>query len=52
MFWKDSISCYDLSMGIFDSFKKDRKQNSAANLNEKIELATSNINKVYKWLKS
>lgn len=32
-------------MGIFDTFKKDRKQNSAANLNEKIELATSNINK-------
>ena len=32
-------------MGIFDAFKKDRKQNSATNLNEKIELATSNINK-------
>lgn len=32
-------------MGIFETLKKDRKQNNDANLNEKIELATSNINK-------
>ena len=32
-------------MGIFDTFKKDKKQNNIANLNERIELATSNINK-------
>lgn len=32
-------------MGIFDTFKKDRKQNIATKLNKKIELAISNISK-------